>query len=134
MVSWMALAGCTTTGTRTFTRTQSPSWTAVELRSGLEYERAWNTVFEILMKHFDIEMALREEGYIRTNWYHFWSGNYQANYRVRVTLKFSGDRSKLQFRTQAQSLVGGLWVEGVDARLLSTMKTDLMGTIGRTTR
>ena len=130
----LGLSGCVTTTQGTFSRTQSPSWTTIELRKGISYERAWDTTFEVLMKNFDINVAMREEGYLRTGWMHSWSGTYQPHYRVRVTLKYSHDRSKLQFRAQAQSLYGNIWNEGVDARLVSTLKTDLMGTIGRTTR
>ena len=117
-----------------FSRTQSQSWSSIEVRDGVEYERAWNTVFEILSKDFEIDAAMREEGYIRTGWLHTWSGLYQSNYRVRVTIKFSPDRAKLQFLSEAQALVGRNWILGTDSRLVSTLKTDLMGTMGRTTR
>ena len=106
----------------------------MEVRDEGEYEHAWNMVFEILSRDFEIDSAMREEGYLRTGWMHSWSGVYQTGYRVRVTVKFDPDRTKFQFLPEAQALMGKEWVTGIDVRLVSTLKTDLMGTIGRTTR
>lgn len=131
------LTGCvSSTGQipTSFTRTQAQSWSTVEVRNGVPYDRAWDMVFDILVRNFEIDAAMREDGYIRTGWMHAWSGVYQANYRVRVTVKFSPDRSKFQFLSEAQVLAGQNWIVGTDSRLVSTLKTDLMGTIGRTTR
>jgi hypothetical protein len=40
----------------------------------------------------------------------------------------------LQVRSEAWALDGRTWLIGTDSRLMSTLKTDLMGTVGRTTR
>jgi len=138
-LTWLAplacfAVGCATSPPRSFSRMQSPTWASFEVRKDLDYERAWNTVLEILIKDFDIDMALRDEGYIRTGWLYTWSGAYLSHYRVRVTVKFSPDRKTLQFRPEAHFLQGKEWSIGTDARLVSTIKTDLMGTVGRTTR
>jgi hypothetical protein len=126
--------GCTTTAPRSFTQTRSPSWSAIELRESLSYDKAWGIVFDILVRTFGIDLAIKEDGYIRTGWLHTWSGKYTTNYRVRVTVKFSQDKSKLQIRSDANFLSGNNWVAGTDTRLVSTLKTDVMGTVGRTTR
>ncbi len=128
------LISCASSTPRSFSTTQSPGWASVELREDLEYEPAWETVLELLIKNFDIDVALREEGYIRTGWLYSWSGEYLSYYRVRVTLKFSADGTTLQFKPEAQLLKDENWRIGTDTRLVSTMKTDLMGTVGRTTR
>jgi hypothetical protein len=77
---------------------------------------------------------MKDDGYIQTGWLHTWSGMYQEDYRVRVTVKFAADRKTLRVRSEAWMLNGRNWLIGTDARLMSTLKTDLMGTIGRTTR
>ena len=128
------LTGCTTTAPRSFTQTRSPSWSTIELRDSLSYDKAWGVVFDILVKTFGIDQAIKEDGYIRTGWLHTWSGKYTTGYRVRVTVKFSQDKSKLQIRSDAHFLSGKNWVSGTDTRLVSTLKTDIMGTVGRTTR
>jgi len=100
----------------------------------VEYDRAWKTVWSILYRDFDIEFASKEDGHLRTSWLYTWSGLYQPNYRVRVTVQFSDDRRTFHVKAEAQAEAGSQWVLGVDSRLVSTLKTDLMGTIGRTAR
>ena len=129
----LILFGCASAPV-SFTTTQTSSWSAVEIRKDVDYNRAWNTAYELLVKNFDIEAANREDGYIRTAWLYTWSGEYLSAYRVRLTVKFSPDRANLQFRPEAQFRSGENWLVGTDTRLVSTIKTDLMGTVGRTTR
>jgi hypothetical protein len=86
----------------------------------------------VLVRNFDLEFISKEEGYLRTAWLYTWPGVYMANYRVRVTALFSEDHKTLQLKPEAQSLEAGIWVEGADTRLLPSLKTDLVGTIGRT--
>ena len=131
----LLLCGCATPKTPpSFSTINGPGWTTIEIREGVAFEKAWNTVIGILIRDFDLVVALRDEGYVRTDWLYSWSGKYQQTYRVRVTLKFSDDRKRIDLKPEAQSMQDGLWVLGVDTRLVSTLKTDLMGTIGRTTR
>jgi len=117
-----------------FTTTMSQGWSTIELRDDVEFERAWKTVYRILVRDFDIEFASKEEGYLRTGWLYSWSGVYQDNYKVRVTCKFSDDKKRLEIKPQAMALINTVWEDGVDTRLVSTLKSDMMGTIGRTTR
>jgi hypothetical protein len=56
------------------------------------------------------------------------------NYRVRVIIKFSPDKQNVDLKTEAQYKSSGQWLMGYDTRLLSTIKSDIMGTVGRTTR
>jgi hypothetical protein len=104
------------------------------VRDGVDFDRAWKTTLGILVREFDIEFVSKDDGYIRTSWTHTWSGVYQQNYRVRATAKFSDDRKSVDIKSEAQALQGSIWLLGVDSRQLSTLKTDIMGTIGRTTR
>lgn len=117
-----------------FSRANAPGWTSIEMRDELEYTKAWNIVVNILVRDFEIKVLAKDEGYIQTGWLHSWSGIYQANYRVRVIVKFSDDRQKLELKPEAQYLIGVNWQIGVDSRLVSTLKSDLMGTLSRTTR
>lgn len=137
LIAVALMIGCGTKAPKSFLKTLSPGWASIEIREGLAYEKAWDTTLELLIKNFGIEKMDKDEGYIRTEWLHSWSGEYLAFYRVRVTCKFSPERNKLQFLSEAQYLLDkkkGTWALGSDSRLTSTLKTDLMGTIGRTTR
>ncbi|VGO20643.1 hypothetical protein [Pontiella sulfatireligans] len=129
-----ALSGCVSKSPRSFSSSQSPSWVLLELREDLQYDDAWGRVVDLVVTQFELDVAMKEEGYLRTEWLYTWSGNYLSNYRVRMTIKFSPDHKNLKFRTEAQYLEDENWVVGTDSRLMSTLKTDLMGTIGRTTR
>ena len=130
----VVMLGCAASAPKSFSYSQSPGWSTIELRRGLGYDRAWDTVLEILVKNFEIDQAIRREGYLRTGWLYTWSGEYRSHYRVRVSVKFAPDRTKLQYLPEAQFLSGKEWRVGTDSRLVSTIKTDLMGTVGRTTR
>jgi hypothetical protein len=120
--------GCAAPGT--FVRTMEPTWATIELREDVTYDKAWSTIIDLLVKNFDIEVSQKENGYIRTGWLYTWTGQYTETYRVRVTVKFPDDRKTVQVKSEAyfKDYVG------FDTRLLQTLKTDIMGAIGRTTR
>lgn len=130
----LMLSGCGAGKPKTFTKTLSGEWSTFEIREGVSYDRAWDIALSSLVKEFDLEMAQKADGYIRTAWLYSWSGKYQPSYRVRVTAKFNDARTTLSIKPEAQFLQGEMWLMGTDSRLVSTLKTDLMGTMGRTTR
>jgi hypothetical protein len=118
----------------TFTRTMEPTWAGIEIRPELGFENAWNSVVDLLARRFDLEVISKDNGYIRTNWLYTWTGVMSEDYRVRVTIKFSPDHSKLEVKSEAQFREVGGWVLGTDEALLQTLKTDIMGSVGRSTR
>jgi hypothetical protein len=119
---------------KTFVRTMEPAWTSIELREDLAYDKAWASVVDILVKTTDLVVVSRDDGYVRTAWLYTWTGEFMQNYRVRITVKFSPDKKVCELKAEAEHGGPGRWVMGYDSRLLSTMKTDIMGAIGRTTR
>ncbi len=132
MISLISVTGCM--APKSFVKTMEPSWASVELRTGMDYETAWAAVVDTLVKRFDLEVLSKENGYIRTTWLYTWTGRVMENYRVRVTVKFSPDKTKCEIKSEAEYGGSGRWAMGYDSRLLATIKTDVMGTIGRTTR
>ena len=126
------LAGCVAPGA--FVKTTEPNWSSVEVREDLIYEKAWATVVDTLVKRFDLEVISREDGYIRTRWLYTWTGKATENYRVRIAAKFSPDHRKIEVKSEAEYGGPGKWVMGYDVNLLSTVKSDIMGTIGRPAR
>ena len=119
-----------------FSQVSAAGWSTIEVRDDVDYDHAWKTTLGVIIRDFDIEFADKEYGYIRTSWNHTWSGAYLPGYRVRVTAKFADDHKTLQVKSEAQALKPqeGIWELGVDTQQLSTIKTDLTGTIGRTAR
>lgn len=117
-----------------FLKTMEPTWASVEIRNGLKYEKSWATVVDLLVRKFDLAVLSKENGYMRTAWLFSWTGEMREDYRVRVTIKFSQDRSKVEIKSEANYRERRGWVAGSDTALLTTLKTDLMGTVGRVTR
>ena len=118
----------------TFTRTMEATWANVEVRPELGFENAWNATVDLLTRRFDLEVISKDNGYIRTNWLYTWTGVMSEDYRVRVTVKFSPDHRKLELKSEAQFHTSTGWVLGTDEALLQTLKTDVMGSVGRSTR
>ncbi len=137
LVLLVAPIGCTSLlwfAPKSFIKTIEPSWASMEIRADVPYDKAWSSVVDLLVKRFDLEKLEKDDGYIRTGWLYTWTGKMKDNYRVRVTTKFSENKNKVEIKSEAHYGGPGKWVVGSDTRLLSTLKTDIMGSIGRTTR
>ena len=119
-----------------FIKAYEPSWTSIEIRDNLNLELAWQQVVDVLAKKFELEMISKEGTYIRTSWIYTWwkVGQRTEDYRVRAIIKFSADGKNVDIKTEANYLDGDQWIVGFDNRLLETLKTDIMGVVGRTTR
>jgi hypothetical protein len=117
-----------------FIKSMEPAWASMEIRTDVPYDKAWSSVVDLLVKRFDLEILEKDDGYIRTSWLYTWTGEMRENYRVRVTIKFNERKTKVEVKSEAHYGGAGKWVVGSDTRLLSTFKTDIMGSIGRTTR
>jgi hypothetical protein len=115
--------------------TDGGTWTSVFVREELTYEKTFNEVLDIIAKRFEMDMINKDGGYGRTNWVYTWNdkGKYTEKYRTRVIFKFSADRSKVDIKTEAEFGGEPNWIKGFDSRLLSTVKQDVMGVVGRTT-
>ena len=118
----------------TFVQTLEHSWASIEVAGNIEYEKAWSAVVDLLVRKFDLEVLSKENGYLRTTWLYSWTGELREDYRVRVTIKFSFDKSKVEIKSEANYQRASGWVIGSDTALLQTLKADIMGTIGRVTR
>jgi len=118
-----------------FVKTSDVNWSTVQLRENIDFNTAWNEVIDVLAKQFEMEMISKEGAYARTGWIYTWNtkGTYTKNYRNRVVIKFSPDRTKVEIKTEAQFGAEGRWQNGFDSRLLQTVKQDIMGVVGRTT-
>ena len=81
-------------------------------------------------------MVEKGAGYLRTSWIYTWwkDGEHTEQYRVRAMVKFTPEKDAVALKTDAHYLDGDRWVIGGDSLLLDTLKTDIMGTVGRTTR
>lgn len=131
-------SGCKRSLPVTFIETTEPSWITIELRDDMTDEKAWNLILDTLVKRFDIEVMEKENGYIRTAWLYTWEGKVTQRYRVRTVVKFKKGEKKVNVKAEAEYMGGrgtrAAWFSGYDTRLVETLKTDFMGSVGRTTR
>lgn len=118
----------------TFVKTSQVNWNTIELRDSLKYKDAWKIVVDTIGQKFDLEVVNQESGYLRTGWDYKWTGEINESYRVRSLVKFSPDQRSLQVRSEAEYLTRNGWVMGEDGRLSQTLKSDLMGKLGRITK
>lgn len=131
-----SFAGCASRPA-SFVQTFEPKWISIEIRQGADFESAWKSVVDVLARKFELEVISKDGGYVRTNWNYGWleAGKVSDKYRVRVTAKFSPDRMNVDLKTEANfHFKKEGWIEGFDTRLLETIKQDIGGVIGRTTR
>lgn len=124
----LLLAGCFTPNS--FVKTAEPAWTSIIVRSDLTYDQAWDAAVDYMVTRFNFETLSRQDGYIRTEWNYNAAGKQRRDYRVRLFLKFSLDRSRVEIKTEAEYGGPDQWILGVDARMLETIKTGLTGVIG----
>ncbi len=131
------VAGCAPT---TFIKTMEPSWNTVEIRKDLTGDQAWDAVVDLTARRFDIEVLSKQDGYLRSGWLYSWTGKINQFYKVRTIVKFSPDKRKVEVKSEAHYYSPGVagfgqgWQMGTDERLTSTMRSDIMGKVGRTTR
>ncbi len=118
----------------TFVQTLEHSWVTIETREDISYDRAWASVVDLIVRKFEAEILSKEDGYLRTTWLYTWTGELREDYRVRVTVKFVPDRTKVDIKSEANYLRGENWIIGSDTALLQTLKADIMGIVGRVTR
>jgi hypothetical protein len=123
----LGLSGCKP---KTFVKTHETVWAKVELSENVTYDEAWEKTIDLLTQYFDLEMLERDNGYLRTGWLYTWTGKASEVYRVRVTAKFDKKARTVAFKPEAAYKD----VIGYDTRLLKTIKSDIMGTLGRVTR
>lgn len=114
--------------------TDGGSWSSILIREDMSYDQAFNEVIDVVARRFEMDMISKDGGYGRTNWSYTWNdrGTYTEKYRTRVIFKFSNDRKKVDIKTEAEFGGDPNWIRGFDTRLLSTIKQDISGAIGRT--
>jgi hypothetical protein len=133
IVALGGLAGCKS-APESFLETRDQTWTSLEVRDDLKYDQVWESVADRLIKQFDMEIIQKQDGYCRTAWNYAFTGKMDKNYRVRVTAKFSGDRTRLDFKSEAEYGGEEHWQPGTDTVLIQNLKTDLIGLVGRASR
>jgi hypothetical protein len=122
------IAGCLSP--RSFVKMPEPAWVAIAVRTGLTYDQAWDATVDYLVKMFNFEALARQDGYIRTEWLYTATGKQREDYRVRLIVKYSLDRTRVEIKSEAEYGGPDQWALGVDTRMMETVKTGLTKAIG----
>ena len=123
--------------TSSFIQTNDVGWSTILLADNMTFEKSWNEVIDIVAKKYEMDVISKDGGYARSRWYGAIKGNGQNSeqYRNRVTIKFSADRTKIDIKTEAQYRTGkDKWINGYDSKVLQNLKEDISGVVGRTVK
>ncbi len=130
----IAMMLCSCSGPSSFVKAvDGGTWSTIMVREELTFDQAFNEALDVVAKRFEMDMISKESGYARSNWIYTWNtkGTYTAKYRTRVIFKFSADRKRIDIKTEAEYGGEPNWIKGYDTRLLSTIKQDISGVVGR---
>ncbi len=108
-------------------------WMKIQIHENFTYDKAFNTVLDLITDKYEMDLISKDGGYIRTAWSFMRNakGKKIKNMRVRVTAKFNHDRSQLQVRTEVQKLKkDDQWIDGEDINLSRQIRDDIQGVLG----
>ena len=131
------IVGVTSCGThksvRSFVKGDG-GWVSVAINRNIKYEIAFDDVLSIVTRAFEIDIISSEAGYLRTKWNTTYvrtaDGKYEKDYRVRITIRASKERMRVDIKAEAEKLKKGYWENGWDTILLETMRKDIAGVVG----
>ena len=132
LLALIAVAGCATPPV-SWEATVNPTWRTIEVNEDLEFEDAWHSLSDMLLKKgFDFEQLDKLNGYAQTHWSYTTTGVKREDYRVKVTIKFAGKaKDQVEIKTTAEFGGDGDWRLGTDHKLLDEVLTEVKGKIGR---
>ncbi|MDR2591712.1 MAG: hypothetical protein LBC59_02760 [Chitinispirillales bacterium] len=110
-------------------------WASIPISDRVDYNVLYDDVVSLVSRKYEIEMLSKESGYIRTKWTNrtvTTTGQIQVteDYRSKITIKLSPQRSKIEVNSEAEKMINGSWILGCDTRVLETIKQDLRGLSG----
>lgn len=134
--SLLLAAGCSAPATFVRLRAAEADWRVIELRPGMEREKAWSELVDTVSLKHDIELLERDSGYVRSGWMFTLYPEYKDRYRTRVVAKMSPENDNIRVKIDAHWLPPGAshWQIGSDTAELDDVWADLQGVLGRVTR
>ncbi|MCX6137950.1 MAG: hypothetical protein NTV54_10695 [Ignavibacteriales bacterium] len=130
--AWI-LIGCSSGKPDTFAALADARWDGVILRAGMSYDDAWQKIVYIIARRFDIEMVLKDEGYLRTAWSFSKdkNGRVLENNRDRAIVKFTADKKKVEFKVEHQFNDRDCWIAGADTSASNQVLKGISMSVGQ---
>jgi hypothetical protein len=100
-------------------------WLTYEVRDGLSFNDAWMIVVDALLtRGFQFETISKEDGYLKTEYYHDKFDTKGIELRSRVAVKFSYGRKTVRVKIDEDYLMGAK-VPGYDIPRVADLKAEL---------
>ncbi len=107
------------------TITPETGWITYEVRDGLSYDEAWMVVVDaVLARDYQFEILAKDDGYIKTEYYHETVESMGVELRTRVSIKFSYGRKTVRMKVDEDYFLGQRQA-GVDIPRVADLKVDL---------
>ena len=123
------MIGVSASAQKRFVKSSENQWITIPMKSSIDQAEAWNKVVDLMSEDFEISFLDNDSKYLRTGWIAGWGG-LKSWYVVRASVKFSLDGKSIRVKSEAKRK-GKV---GYDEGLLSTLKTDIGGVVGRVAR
>jgi hypothetical protein len=129
--SVLIFCGCGTGAPDSFMRMTKQYWEVVDIKPDIKFDDAWERVVYIITKKFELEMISKEDGYVRSAYgaSYFTEDMHNDKYQIRIVVKFTPDKRKLEFKIESRIWDGKIWQNGSDVRVAANMKRDFMNAL-----
>ena len=126
------ISGCGSGAPDSFMRMTKQYWESVDIKQGLKYDEAWERTIYIITKKFELEMITKEDGYVRSAYgaSYFTEDMQNDKYQVRIVVKFTPDRKKMEYKIESRIWDGKIWLNGSDTRVAANMRKDFVNAFG----
>ena len=100
-------------------------WITYEVRDGLSYNEAWMVVVDALLtRGYQFETLSKDDGYMKTEYYHETVESQGVEVRTRVSIKFTYGRRTIRMKVDEDYIIG-YKQPGVDIPRVADLKLEM---------
>ncbi|MBI5648296.1 MAG: hypothetical protein HY962_15295 [Ignavibacteriae bacterium] len=104
---------------------ETNGWITYEVRDGLSYNEAWMIVVDALLtRGYQFETLSKDDGYMKTEFYHELVESQGVEARTRISIKFTYGRRTVRMKVDEEYIVG-YKQPGVDIPRIADLKVEL---------
>jgi len=82
-------------------------WITYEVRDGLNYNEAWMVVVDALLtRGYQFETLAKDDGYMKTEYYHETIESLGVEVRTRISIKFTYNRRTVRMKVDEEYIIG----------------------------
>jgi hypothetical protein len=129
---FLFLSSCKTGAPDSFMQMNRQYWEVMPIKPSIGFEEAWQKIVYIITKKFELDMISKEDGYVRSAYgpSYFSDDLLNDKYQIRIVVKFSPDKRRLEFKVESRVWDGKIWRNGSDVRVAANMRKDFRNSIG----